>query len=144
MLCQARQGSLTHIRNAGLTHRPKQSDAQTKRDAVSRTYARGGRGESCSSLGACDMVAGRHVASLETRETCDAREFDGPRVQASTPEKPPAPGLGAAVTSASSGNKSKSSSSGGGGGGGGMDLMSDLKARLVRRRSAVGGADAQV
>jgi hypothetical protein len=72
------------------------------------------------------------------------RESDALPVQVSTPEKPAA-AMGAAVTSgldsggaSSSGNKSKSS------GGGGMDLMADLRARLNRRRTGIGGADAQV
>ena len=69
------------------------------------------------------------------------KESDALPAQVSTPEKPAA-AMGAAVTSgldsggtSSSGNKSKSS---------GGDLMADLKARLVRRRTGIGGADAQV
>lgn len=141
--CQASQGCLTHTPNVGQTHIPNvglthiphvgltqiptQSDAYTKSD--------GSDLHTPVIVSYCSCV------------TYGARESDGLRVQVSTPEKPAA-AMGAAVTSgldsggasgaSSSGNKSKSS------GGGGMDLMADLKARLNRRRSGIGGADAQV
>jgi hypothetical protein len=62
-------------------------------------------------------------------------------VQVRTPERA-APGMAAAVTEA--GEASRESASKSKGAGGGMDLMADLRARLNRRRSGIGGADAQV
>ena len=63
-------------------------------------------------------------------------------VQVRTPERAAAPGMAAAVTEA--GEASRESASKSKGAGGGMDLMADLRARLNRRRSGIGGSDAQV
>ena len=63
-------------------------------------------------------------------------------VQVRTPERAAPPGMAAAVTEA--GEASRESASKSKGAGGGMDLMADLRARLNRRRSGIGGADAQV
>ena len=63
-------------------------------------------------------------------------------VQVRTPERAATPGMAAAVTEA--GEASRESASKSKGAGGGMDLMADLRARLNRRRSGIGGSDAQV